>query len=94
MDPLLANLKLSQSNNEPRFYPPGMHPATLHIRRQLEKLEEIEERHGATSLELRKHIQRLRNQIAIFEEAESETKALVLHNLLRIEEIRERKKKE
>lgn len=80
MDPLLEVLKDAQGR--PRFYPPGQHPGTARLRAYLVKLEELHKDivdAGATSTDAEEAINYVKDQIAIFEQGESEDKALTFY---------------
>lgn len=68
LDPRLAALRRDPLSNAPRYYAPGQHPATLRLRRSVAMLEAI----GQGDHEAARFA---RDEIARFEEGESEAKA-------------------
>lgn len=74
MDPRLAAIRKHSGSNERRYWPPGQHPATARLRANLKKAYELERKAGFTG-GLTEYIDYLKEQIAAFEEVESELKA-------------------
>lgn len=83
MDHRLARMRVSPHSLEPRFYPPGMHPATAKLRLQLKKAEALDLIVEGSSEQLNEFLAYLYDEIAKFEEGESERKAIVYQMITR-----------
>lgn len=81
MDPRLVAIK-HPGSNERRYWPPGQHPATARLRMELKKAQELERRTGVTG-GLTEYIDYIQDQIATFEERESELKVFMYQFIVR-----------
>jgi uncharacterized protein YlxW (UPF0749 family) len=74
----LAALRANPADNRPRFYPPGQHPASAKWRAELKRALALEatlrSMQEDPNKSLNEYIEYLQNQLAQFEESESEAK--------------------
>lgn len=88
MDSRLAELKRAPFSLEPRFYPPGGHPAIQRMKRHAQELELVRSKlvaHGMDTSNCDAALDYALGKIAAFEEGESEAKQRTLWMLERRE---------
>jgi hypothetical protein len=82
MDPRIAAIKVRPGSNERRYWPPGQHPAIQRQKLELQKAQKLAEVHGMTE-GLAEYIDYIQEQIAAFEERESELKRRMYEFIIR-----------
>lgn len=92
MDPRLKQLQMRDGRGRlvPRFYPPGKHPATARMRAEITYLREVVRFDPDDFGEEQKRLTKLLDQIAAFEEKETEVK----YEGLKLFEERDRRRRE